>query len=200
MIYRKTSGLGHIMNRQQKPIDIGPLRLRFEEKGRMRADSITKENHLADVVKYELAHQSGWSMVLGYMSFPDGKDIRCLEYSDETPDALHRLTHGLRMSIYYNPKIDWEWIELSQARLKKETMPEWATCKRATEQQLDKGSGLDLRVLLAGLGASIGIRASVLRDKSNRRGYCCAAFPVDNQIVPLVAYAATRVLPILRRY
>jgi hypothetical protein len=195
-----TPGVGLIMNRQKKTIDIGPLRLSFEEKGRVRSESIMKKIYVVDVIKYELAHRSGWSMLLGYMPFPDCKDVRCLEYSDDTPDPLHRLTHGLRMAIYYNHRTNQEWVELSQARVKNKITPEWSICKKATEQQLYKGSGLNLRNLLTSSGASFGTRVSVLGEKNNRRDYYCAAFPVDDQIVPLVAYAATRVLPILLSY
>jgi len=183
-----------------KPVDIGSLRIAFKGKSRISAESIISAKHTIETTKYELTHnKAGWSIILGYMPFPDAKDIRCLEYSNTAPDGLHRLCHGLRMAIYYNETINWEWVELSQARLKQGISPDWSNLFKASEGELNRGSGLDVRSLMMNLGASFGERASVLGDKGKRRSYYCAAFPVDNQIVPLVAYAATRVLPLMRR-
>lgn len=178
-------------------IIIGPLTLIYQGADVIDATPVGGTAASVEAHIYTMLHADDWSLTLAYTMFPECKDIRCLEYSVDTPDILHRLTHGLRMVVYYSPVMQKEWVELSQARVKNGACPLWSNLMRATHEQLMAGSGLDIRSALTDHDASYGTREKVLRDKNRRRGYFCAAFAPGNREAPLMAYAFTRVLPLL---
>lgn len=154
----------------------------------------------ANVSIYSLSHSSGWQLKIAYAKFALNADVRCLEYSDSTPDTLHRLTHGLRMSVIDGPNRATQWAELSQARLDTSATPAWSTLRRATERELNDASQIVARSVINDYGGELGSRAQLLNDVSRRRNYLCTLFPRNNQTVPIAAYTLTRVLPLANEW
>ena len=120
-----------------------------------------------------------------------------MECSDATPEYLHRLTHGLRMSIYRDLSLRKDWAELSQAYIKDELKPVWSNLRCASEVELDAGAGQKLGSLLRRHKGSFGTREHIIRDRSRRRFYYCVAFSYNDHAVPLIAYTTTRVLALM---
>jgi hypothetical protein len=154
----------------------------------------------AHVSVYSLNHRNGWKLEVAYAKFMHSTDVRCLEYSDSTPDALHRLTHGLRMSVLDGPNRNTQWAELSQARLDKSVTPAWSTLRRATERELSNAAQAKVRSILNDFGGDLGTRAQLLDDASRRRSYLCTVFARDSQEAPIAAYALTRILPLANEW
>ena len=48
--------------------------------------------------------------------------------------------------------------------------------------------------------AEFGTRELLLKDRGLRRNYLCAVFPSDSTVVPVAAFALTKVLPAWNRY
>jgi hypothetical protein len=64
--------------------------------------------------------------------------------------------------------------------------------------ELDTAAGADIEELLKSLGASgVATREIAWGDTSNRKTDLCVVFDVDNVVVPLAAYALTRVAPLV---
>ena len=104
------------------------------------------------------------------------------------------------MSVINGPNRGSQWAELSQARLDTSATPAWSTLRRATERELNDAARAMVRSILNDFGGDLGTRAQVLDDVSRRRKYLCTLFPSDNQIVPIAAYALTRVLPLANEW
>jgi hypothetical protein len=145
---------------------------------------------------YRIQASSGWDLLVAYAAFRNSIDVRCLEYSKSTPETLHRLTHGLRMSVLAGPSLTSQWAELSQARLDKTVTPAWSTLRKASEQELNYAADISVRAALYGIGGTLGTRADQIDDDSRRRSYMCTVFPKGNRDVPVAAYVLTRVLPL----
>lgn len=71
----------------------------------------------------------------------------------------------------------------------------------ASQKELDEGAGLNVRTALVQAGArQIGTKVQLLHEAGTRRNYLCAIFPVEERLVPVVAFLLTRVLPLQRAW
>ena len=181
-------------------MQIGPLSIESGGTQIIELAPVGGSRERAHVSLYSIGHRSGWKLKLAYAKFMHSTDVRCLEYSDTTPDVLHRLTHGLRMSVLDGPNRNTQWAELSQARLDRSATPAWSTLRRATERELNDAAQAKTRFILNEFGGDLGTRAQLLDDASRRRGYFCTVFARDSQEVPIAAYALTRVLPLANEW
>ena len=126
------------------------------------------------------------------------RDVRCLNCSPGTSEALQRLGHGrLRLSVKHFDK-DTLWVELSQARLDSDRGENWSNLYKATIEELTEGAGISVRRVLEGLGAEVDRREQLLGDVRSRRLYLCATFPKESNHLPAICYVLTRVLPLTR--
>ena len=149
--------------------------------------------------RYAFGHSDGWRLIVADVKFPDGqRDIRCIEYDGPLPPALSRLIRGLRLGINSN-EVARQYIELSQARLKSAENPSDSSAVKVTAAEFDEGAGCAAIKSLELSGATVNTREKLLEDASRRRGYLCATWPGDSAEVPLLAYAAARVLPLLNK-
>lgn len=146
------------------------------------------------------AHHDGWHAQVGVLEFDTGWDVRCLEVSKGAPEAVYRLLHGLRMSLYDGPSSGERWAELSQARIDPEVVPPWSNLKKASQEQLDDGAGIDVDAVLAEAGGEVGTRERMLDDESRRRGYLCCVFPCSSSLPAVASYVLTRILPLTHGY
>ena len=178
---------------------VGDLSVQFESKDTVDATPITGPTQSAERHLYVITHKSGWQIYLAYMSFQESNDIRCVDYTDDTPDSLHRLKHGLRMSVYPFDN-ETEWSELSQARIKDSTTPNWSNLKQATIDELNNGAGLDVQKLLGNGNVALGRREVLLADDSKRKNYLCIKFARKDHRVPLIAFIVSRTLPLINGY
>lgn len=90
-------------------------------------------------------------------------------------------------------------IDLSQARIDPEVVPPWSNLKKASQEQLDDGAGIDVDAVLAEAGGEVGLSEMMLGDESRRRRQCCA-FPSASSLPPVASYVLTRLLPLNHGY
>jgi hypothetical protein len=149
----------------------------------------------------------GVELDLAYTTWDNGeRDIRTA-YRVKGPAALRRLEGGrLRLGIrpVNHNQIDAKnklWVQLSQARVRKETLNKWSTLHKASWEELDDGAGLDSFETLEQVGAlHLGTKEEVLASTDNKRFYLCAIFDEENELFPVVAFVVTRVLPLINEY
>lgn len=87
-------------------------------------------------------------------------------------------------------------VDLNQARVALNTEPFAATLFQADQAQHDLATGLDTAELLGVCRATCGPRSSLLGDRSPRQSEWCAVFPTEVEIVPVLSFVLTRVIPI----
>jgi hypothetical protein len=91
----------------------------------------------------------------------------------------------------------FDCLELCQAQLDHTRAVRLA---EASEYELDAYAGACLRcALLAAGAAAMGSRQEVLGVGDERRHVLCATFPREARLVPVVAFALSRVAPLLNR-
>lgn len=120
----------------------------------------------------------------------------------DSPQCIQRLVHGLRAGIHPIPdgtaRPQKVFMELRQARIIDD--PDWPRLKKVPIEVLDEGAGVQISDVLHGLGAdSVDTRRGTWGDTSNRRGDLCVGFMEDDVVIPLAAYALTRVAPLIER-
>ena len=132
-------------------------------------------------------------MLIGEVHWSNGDwEVRVLE-AERAPDSLRRLEHGLRMGVQRQPR-KRALVEIRVARCKDQ---DWSNMFRTTRSEMKLIIGKDIGSFLSPFGnIQVGTRESIIGDMSNRRGDLCVLFDDDNSLIPVVAYFATRILPI----
>ena len=114
-----------------------------------------------------------------------------------SPERIQRLVRGLRAGVRPIPESDDKrFIELRLAKIIDD--PNWPRIRKVPKAELDKAAGADIDELLRSLGASgVATREDTWGDTSNRKTDLCVSFDIDDAVVPLAAYALTRVAPLV---
>jgi hypothetical protein len=117
----------------------------------------------------------------------------------ESPPAYDRLLHGARLGVQDRG----DGTDMVEAGIlawdKTKGAQGWGNPKQSSLEHLDSLIGGSAAALLVGAGAyDIGTRAAVFGDTSKRRNWLCVLCPAGDPVVPLMTYALTRILPILR--
>ena len=164
--------------------------------------SIVGQECTASGVSYSLLTNYGWSMRVAHLTWETGeREVRALD-CDSKAHRMHDICNRLRMSVSgveSSPALSW--MELSQARLVSEDDPIRTTKRKATSAELLEGAGgIPPQRELEKLGARFGTREELLGDTGRRRSYLCITFPRSDTVIPAVAFALTRVLPVWHRY
>ncbi len=124
------------------------------------------------------------------------RDVRTTDRHTSSP-RFDRLVHGLRIGVHVAPD-GLLRIDLRQARMTSEL---WSQAKQASLLELSDVAGFDVDAMLRAHGAvAVATRGQLIGDTSTHRNKICALFPPSGSLVPVVAYAATRVLPVQNRH
>jgi hypothetical protein len=88
------------------------------------------------------------------------------------------------------------YAELRQA-LPKDSFSKHETLHPTTSEiDLDQGAGLPVFEELRKAGAEVGTKQALLGDACKRAAYLCMRFSKENIWAPVIAYSATRILPV----
>ena len=88
-------------------------------------------------------------------------------------------------------------IDLRQARVRLNTDNLWSNLYKADEKEHARGAGIDVAEFLDDYCADVGRRAALLGDSSPTGNRLCAVFPRSAEQMPVVAFVATRILPLV---
>lgn len=121
------------------------------------------------------------------------RDVRMI--SCEGPDRFHNLKDALRLSVKESSQGRLV-CDLRLARVKLNDPTLSPALYLAGVDEIERGSGVALASQLESMRAEVGVRADLLDDTSNHRNGACVAFPEDETMVPVLAYIATRILPV----
>lgn len=175
--------------------NLGPLKIRFL--GSILANAVPisgGESTLANQHLALITGPDGIALEVAYLEFENGsRDVRVLETGD-TPNPYLRLGHGGRLGIY---AIDNElYCELRAMKLDADN---WSNLQRATTGELFSWLGEDPNKVLSEAGcSSVQTRSALFMDEGRRRNELAVKFSVDNKRAPVLIYALTRPLPLLR--
>ena len=155
---------------------------------------------------FEFLDDGGHYVKIAYAVWSNGeRDIRPIEA--EGSRSLERLNKGgLRLDIYSVRKGPYKsrdnlFCVLRQARVKRKSENQWSNLFNATPIELDKGAGLDVQKVLEKAGAiDIGTREEILDEWGRTRNQWCIVFERENELLPVVAFALTRILPLIHEY
>lgn len=151
----------------------------------------------ARCVVYQLGGPAGLRLDLRDAFWDTGeRDVAVLDRCD-APQRFDRLRSGLRLTV---ERVDDDLllVTLRQARLRDD---DWSNLFGASMNELNMAAGVDVDETLRRAGAAaVGDRRRLLPQEEVRRTSLCALFPIDADLVPVVAYALTRVAPIQNRF
>ena len=124
------------------------------------------------------------------------RDIRALDPSG--PPQIDNLKMRLHLQVQkFGGNRNKLTIDLRQARVRLDTDNLWSNLYKADESEHARGAGIDVAGLLNDYGADVGRCAALLGDSSPTGNRLCAVFPGSAEQIPIVAFVATRVLPLL---
>ena len=144
---------------------------------------------------YEIDGPDDVRLTLHDITWSNGeRDVRAVD-RHRSPQRFDRLVHGLRLTV--SDADDRCRVDLRQARMVDAL---WAKPRKATVAELSHPIGTPIDELLLSYGATaVGSRSELIDDTSTHRNSLCAIFPTDAHLVPVVAYTATRLAPVLHR-
>jgi hypothetical protein len=181
-------------------LTLGTLTIRQRAEENFQGYTVGRKKSVGRIIPFHVT-DDGIDIRIGYAIFINGeRDIRTLEVQKEF-NTFGRLVHGLRLAIQpvSNDHRDL-YAELRQA-LPKDTFGKHQTLHPTiSEIDLDQGAGLSVFEELKKTSAQVGSKQELLGDTGKRAQYLCVRFPKDNLWAPIVAFVATRILPIKRGY
>ncbi len=151
----------------------------------------------ATIVKATIEAEPGIRLDVELCGADNGETwIRAVD-AYRSPERIQRLVRGLRAGVRPIPeRDDKRFIELRLAKIIDD--PNWPRIRKVPKAELDKAAGADIGELLRSLGASgVATREDTWGDTSNRKTDLCVSFDIDDAVVPLAAYALTRVAPLV---
>ena len=181
-------------------LTIGMLTIQQEVEESYQSYTVGKKKSIGRIIPFHITDER-IDLRIGYALFINGeRDIRTLEVQKEF-NTFGRLVHGLRLAIQSIPDNARDlYAELRQA-LPKDTFSKHETLHPTTsEVDLDQGAGLSVFDELKKTGAIVGTKQELLGEIGKRAPYLCVRFPKDNLWAPVVAYTATRILPMYQGF
>lgn len=184
----------------QDVLTLGTLAIRQRTEESYQSYTVGRKKSVGRIIPFHVT-DDGIDIRIGYAIFINGeRDIRTLEVQKEF-STFGRLVHGLRLAIQPVPNDHHDlYAELRQA-LPKDTFGKHETLHPTiSEIDLDQGAGLSVFEELKKAGARVGSKQELLGDTGRRAQYLYMRFSKDIMWAPIVAYIATRILPIKRGY
>lgn len=178
-------------------LEIGPSAIGEEIREGQTIDGVTCSGKAA---VFRAQNRRGIDLFVADIAWDNGeRDVRAIK-DVKGPRPVRRLEHGLRMGVAQLDR-GKVWVELSQARLKRQGVGVWSNLTKASWKQLDSGSKTQAAEILREAGAlQLGKRASLLGPSGTRSNYLVAIFDDDNHLGLAVVYVLTRVLPLAHGY
>ena len=162
--------------------------------------TVSKKKSIGKIIPFRVTGNK-IDLLIGYAIFINGeRDIRTLEVQKEF-NTFGRLVYGLRLSIMPVPSDSrMVYIELKQA-IPKNSFENHETLHPArSESDLDMGASLSVFDELKKAGAEVGTKLDLIDEDKKTSLNLCARFPKDNLWAPIMAYTATKILPISLGY
>jgi hypothetical protein len=185
---------------QETDFSLGTLVIQQKAEKSFENYTVSRKKSIGKIIPYHLENNR-INILIGYAIFINNeRDIRTLEVYDDF-STFGRLVHGLRLAIQ---PISGDphnfYAELRQA-FPRESFDRHETLHPTiSEIDLDEGSGLSVFEELRRAGAQVGTKQELIGESGKRSSYLCTRFSKDNLWAPIIAYVATRVLPISRGY
>ena len=173
--------------------EFGPLALRSLGRTiRVEGETTSGAEGTGSAALYELTGPHGLRLTVRDARWLTGeRDVVTCERHD-SPPRFDTLVERLRLSVADHGE---SYVELRQARLRANGRAGLFVPDRG---QLDAGAGCDVSATLLRHGASaVGTRAELLYDDGRHRDRYGVLFPDAAELVPVIAYALTRVAPVL---
>ena len=113
------------------------------------------------------------------------------------PKFIQSFVHGFRLGLHPVPNEErLFFVELRRAVIEDE--PDWPRLRKATLEDLNLSVGKDVTPLFLDIGAEkVCTREEAYGETNNRKNQLCVVFPLEAYDVPLVAYALSRVAPLI---
>lgn len=174
---------------------LGSLTIKRYDEQNFESYTVSRKKSVGKLLSFQVTDKD-IDLRIGYAVFINGeRDIRTLEVSKDFT-KYGRLIHGLRLAIQpvpENPHLFY--AELRQA-IPKDPFDKHETLHPTiSEADLDDGAGISVFESLRQTGADVGTKAELLGETGKRSPYLCMRFPKDNIWAPVVAYTATRIMP-----
>ena len=135
----------------------------------------------------------GIAIDLGVITWAESREVAALDCYG-SPPRIQRLGHGGRIGI--RPTDDGQ--ESMDLRISRMTDAEWSRPFQTSLAEVDTICRLDLAAALSDIGSTgVGSRAEVIGDTTRRKNELMVRFPAGDTRVPIAAYCAVRVLPLL---
>ena len=178
-------------------LDLTPFSLtRLSATKTTAASFETKEKLHADVERFLLTHEEGWTMTVGVLLLSNGdRQVLALECSKGAPPVLHGLAGRQRIGLSPEEGGDLS-MELMQSRLDSWEPPLRPSKRKVDEEELDAGAGRSVREALESMGARFGTKQELLGESGRHRSFLYATFHPSAMEIPAVAYVLVRVLPL----
>ncbi|MCU0318455.1 MAG: hypothetical protein MUE88_00035 [Flavobacteriales bacterium] len=146
---------------------------------------------------YSVEANKGTMIFLSYLEWESGNREVRVEEAESDLTIVHRLTHGLRLSIervlfdghYY------DCIALRSARLNADDT--WSNLYDLSLKQIDVAAGFDATAALREMGVRHFVNGRQLNRRSVNRQF--ALYPYRDRSIPLNAFLITRLMPLLNR-
>jgi hypothetical protein len=193
---------GKLANKNLQSIFCGPIKItplsQSEEKEFVTIGGKTANCNLFN---YQLTDFFGTDLKIAYcIPAVDNRDIRGMK-DLSTHTKVRILGGGSRRLGMYPFDESKYYVVLKQVRPSKRGSSVKPSLQIATIDQLQEGSGIDVRSELNSSGASdIDTKEALLNDDLKDGSILCVTFPKENKEIPIKAYIITRVFPLLNNY
>lgn len=176
--------------------EIGPLTILMTDDGPYQdvADIPARGKVNVEVHPATVIADGGISLDIRYCIADDGQGIVDCTSIEQSPEDFRRLTHGARLGVY----VQDGGLCIRQLRvIRYSPDDQWGNPTLATMDELDDLAGGDAKRLLGSFGAQeVGKKSEVLGVRGNDLAVMWTESAGPQ--LPIVAYALTRILPILR--
>ena len=159
---------------------------------RRTGQSAGKTDDLQGTAELFSVRSPKWEMTIAYNRWDNGHRDIALYDRGTAPQRFDSFRRSRRLGLKPVGTDDECSVELMQAQMGENDHP---TLRKVDWEELKRGAGCDVIVVLTRMGAKVGTRASLIEDNSIRRSFYCARFPGQAIEVAVVAYVLTRIAP-----